>query len=107
MSSPRTTVPWRAPGKLFLAIALVLVLFVSALASASPSLHRWLHKDHQAPSHYCLVTVLVHGQTDLAIIWVAVLPSTAEVPVSALPSESFFVSHDTKLYPERGPPVFS
>jgi hypothetical protein len=107
MVTKRTTATLRAFGKPVLAGALVLLLFVSALASASPSLHHWLHQDHQTPSHYCLVTVLAHGQTDVASVWVAVAPVAAGVPVSALPVESFFISHDTKLYPERGPPVLS
>ncbi len=107
MNVTRITASLRAFGKPVLAGTLMLLLFISALASASPSLHHWLHKDHEAPSHYCLVTVLDHGQTDLASVWVAVASAVLGVPVSALPCESFFVSHDTKLYPERGPPVLS
>jgi uncharacterized membrane protein YbaN (DUF454 family) len=107
MNTARTAAPLRAFGKPVLAGTLVLLLFVSALASANPSLHHWLHKDHQAPSHYCLVTVLEHGQTDVASVWIAVAPTVTGIPVSALPCESFFISHDTKLYPERGPPVLS
>ncbi|HEY0550214.1 MAG TPA: hypothetical protein VGF13_11485 [Verrucomicrobiae bacterium] len=107
MIATRTAASLRAFGQPVLAGALVLLLFLSALASASPSLHHWLHADHQTPSHYCLVTVLEHGQTDVASLWVAAAPAVVGVPVSALPCESFFVSHDAKLYPERGPPALS
>jgi hypothetical protein len=107
MATKRTAASLRALGKPVLAGVLVLFLFLSALASASPELHHWLHKDHQAPSHYCIVTVLEHGHTDLASTWVSVEPAVAEIPASALPCESFFISHDLSLYPERGPPVLS
>jgi hypothetical protein len=107
MNATRTSAHLRTFGKPVLAGALVLLLFFSALASTSPSLHHWLHKDHQAPSHYCLVTVLEHGQTDMVSVWVAVAPVAASIPVAVLPSESFFVSHDLTLHPERGPPVLS
>ena len=85
----------------------MLFLFLSALASASPSLHHWLHTDHPTPSPYCLVTVLEHGHTDVASVWIPLTPAAAEIPVSTLPCESFFISHDLTLHPERGPPVLS
>ena len=97
----------RGFGRAALAAGLVALLFLSALASASPSLHYWLHKDHQAASHYCLVTVLEHGQTDVAVVWTPVVPAVPGIPVAALPCESFFISHDIALHPERGPPVLS
>jgi hypothetical protein len=107
MTTKRTAAALRAFGKPVLAGALVLLLFVSALASASPSLHHWLHADHQTPSHYCLVTVLDHGQTDVVGVWVAAVPVVPAIAVGALPGESFFVSHDLTLHPERGPPCLS
>jgi hypothetical protein len=107
MTTKRTAAHLRAFGAPVLAGALVLILVLSAFASASPELHHWLHKDHQAPSHYCVVTVLEHGHSDLASTWVSVVPAVAEIPVSALPCESFFITHDVSLYPERGPPVLS
>ena|ERR1700710_1690292 len=107
MVTKRIAATLRAFGKPVLAGALVLLLFVSALASASPSLHHWLHADHQTPSHYCLVTVLEHGQTDMVSVWVPIVPVSASIPVAVLPNESFFVSHDLTLHPERGPPCVS
>jgi hypothetical protein len=107
MATARTAASWRKFGKLVLTGVLVLSLFIATLASASPSLHHWMHGDHQAPSHYCLVTVLEHGQSDTASVLVVVPLPAPQFPVTALPSESFFVSHDLKLFPERGPPVLS
>ncbi len=104
MTTKRTAASWRAFGKPVLAGALVLLLFISALGSASPSMHQWLHTDHPAPSHYCLVT---HGQTDVVSVWVVVVPVSAPVVVAAQPIKSFFVSHDVTLFPERGPPCLS
>src|SRR6059036_1037354 len=99
MNSPRTAAPWRLSGKPVLAGVLMLLLFLSAMASASPALHHLLHKDHQTPSHYCLVTTLEHGQTDVASVAMPVTPAAAEIPVAALPCESFFISHDLTLHP--------
>ena len=99
--------PLRGCGKAALAGWLVALLFLSALASASPSLHHWLHKDHPAPSHYCLVTALEHGQTELAGGRVLLAGPLAGLCVTARPCESFFISHDLTLHPERGPPVLS
>lgn len=107
MITKRTAAVGRAFGKPVLAGLLVLFLFVSALASASPALHHWFHCDHQAPSHYCLVTTLEHGHSDVGDVAVDVAPVAAAIPISALPGESFFISHDLWLHPERGPPVAS
>src|SRR4051794_11594783 len=107
MITTRTAATWRAFGKPVLAGVLVLLLFVSAVASASPSLHHWLHADHQTPSHYCLITLLEHGQTDVVSVWVAVAPVPAAIPVAVLLNQSFFISHDLTLHPERGPPCLS
>jgi len=86
---------------------LLLLLCVSALASSSPSLHAWLHSDHQSPTHYCLVTVLEQGHTQLESVAAPLIPAPVGASVSALPFESFFISHDIALHPERGPPVLS
>lgn len=107
MNTSRIAATWRAPGKPVLAGLLVVLLLFSALASASPCLHHWLHSDHQTPAHYCLVTVLEHGQTETVSTWVDVLPTVNTIAQSAAPIESFFISHDLALHPERGPPVLS
>ena len=94
-------------GKEALATLLVALLFLSALASASPSLHHWLHKDHQTASHYCLVTALEHSQTEMAGTGVVLVVPVAVGCVTAQSGESFFISHYLTLHPERGPPVLS
>ena len=107
MNTSRTALVWRAFGKPVLAGLLVLLVLLSALASASPALHHWLHHDHQAPSHYCLVTALEHGQTAVAGVSVASVAPVLGLCVTALPCESFFISHNLTLHPARGPPVLS
>ncbi len=107
MNTSRTAALRRAFGKPVLAGVLVLLLLLSALASASPALHHWLHHDHQSPSHYCLVTALEHGQTDVVAASIAPVSTADGFSVTALPCESFFISHDLTLHPERGPPVLS
>jgi hypothetical protein len=107
MNASRTTASLRVLGQPLLAAALALLFLFSALASASPSLHHWLHGDHQTPSHYCVVTALEHGHSDVSTVAVIVPLPAPPVPVAALPIESFFVSHDLTLHPERGPPVLS
>jgi len=107
MNTPRFAALWRASGKPVLAGLLVVSLLLSILASASPCLHRWLHSDHQAPTHYCLVTVLEHGQTETVSTWVDILQDINSLAHTAALIESFFISHDLALHPERGPPVLS
>jgi len=107
MSTTRAAAIWRASGKLVMTGGLLLLLCVSALASSSPALHAWLHSDHQSPTHYCLVTALDQGHTCLESVVVPLVPAPVGALVSALPFESFFISHDVALHPERGPPVLS
>lgn len=107
MTITRTAASVRAFGKPVLAGLLAALVLLSAFASVSHSLHHWLHEDHQTPSHYCLVTVLQQGQTDVVNVWAAAVPPAPGIPIAALPSESFFISHDLMLHPERGPPVLS
>ncbi len=97
----------RGFGKAALAALLVALLLLSALASASPALHDWLHKDHHTASHYCIVTALEHGQSDVAGVTVALVTPVIGLCVTARPCESFFISHDLTLHPERGPPAWS
>jgi hypothetical protein len=107
MNTSRTAQVWRSPGKSALAGLLVMVLLFSAIASAAPCLHEWLHADHQAPAHHCLVTVLEHGQTETTCSWMQVLAPARAVAYRSLAAESFFISHDLALHPERGPPALS
>ena len=105
MNTLRTAQVWRSPGKSALAALLVMVLLFSAFASAAPCLHDWLHADHQAPAHHCLVTVLEHGQTETICSWMQVSAPATAVVYRSVPAESFFISHDLALHPERGPPA--
>jgi len=107
MSTTRAATIWRASGKLVMTGGLLLLLCAYALASSSPALHAWLHSDHQSPTHYCLVTALDQGQAHLESVVVPLMPAPVGTPISALPFESFFISHDIALHPERGPPVLS
>jgi hypothetical protein len=107
MNTTRIDTRLRELGKPVLAGLLVLILLLSALASHSACLHEWLHADHQSPTHYCLVSALEYGQTDVAVVSTSIVPADVGVPVAALPGESFFISHDIALHPERGPPVLS
>ena len=97
----------RALRKPALAGLLVVLVLFSALASAAPCLHHWLHSDNKAPAHYCLVTVLEHGQTETVSPSLKVFAPPQSVFYSSAPAESFFISHDLALHPERGPPVLS
>lgn len=92
-------------GLSLLAGVLVFVLFISALASASPFLHAWLHADHHAPAHACVVTALQYGQSEAPVVRVTMSPALAEIPEAAWPADFFFVAHETKVFPERGPPL--
>lgn len=107
MNTTRAAAILRASVKLVITGGLLLLLCASALASSSPTLHEWLHSDHQSPTHYCLVTALEQGHTQMESVAVPLIPQEVGAPVSALPFESFFISHDIALHPERGPPVLS
>src|SRR5687768_10440801 len=99
MNTSQRAAAWRATGKSLLAGLLVLLLLVSALASAAPFLHDWLHADHDAPTHYCLVTTLQHGHTQAVTTAFDVAPTITLIVYSATPTESFFISHDLALHP--------
>jgi hypothetical protein len=107
MNISRAVALLRACRKPLVAAALAWMLLFSVLASASPSLHHWVHADDRAPSHYCLVTTLDHGHNDVTSVRVAIPLPVSQTPVVALPCESFFISHDKTLFPERGPPALS
>lgn len=107
MNTSRTAGFWRTTVKVAGTVVLAAMLLLSTLASASHLLHGWLHADHQSPSHYCLVTVLANGQADSGGMPAPLVVGPQATFVSALPFESFFVSHDIALHPERGPPALS
>ena len=107
MKTTRIAALLRALAQPVLIGLLALVLLVSGLAAHSSCLHEWLHADHQSPAHHCLVTVLEQGHTEVATVTVPVVSADLGVPVAALPGESFFITHDIALHPERGPPVQS
>ena len=50
---------------------LVLLWMSSALLSASPELHHWLHADSQQAGHECILTLLSHGHA-----WRRTIPPT-------------------------------
>ena len=104
MNTSRLAAWLRADLKSLVGAALVLMLLFSAFASASPSLHHWVHADDKTPTHCCLVTTLEHGHTEVASTWAVISLPVSEMNSAARWCESFFVSHDTKLFPERGPP---
>ena len=107
MNTARTAQPRRSPIKPALAGLLVVVLMFSAFASVAPCLHDWLHADHQSPAHHCLVTILEHGQTETTCSWMQMPKPVGTIAYQAAPAESFFISHDLALHPERGPPALS
>jgi hypothetical protein len=86
----------------FVCVALVLAL---SLLAIQPSLHRFIHKDADAPGHECAVTMFAHGQVDAA----AAAPPTFCPPALVVFSETFprivFVSTDIRLLPGRDPPA--
>jgi hypothetical protein len=86
-----------------------LVGFVSVLSllllSASPALHRLLHKEADDANHECAVTLFLHGQVDCADTATSVI-NCSEPPASVLPSwrEALLVSTDVRLLSGRDPP---
>ena len=105
MITTRTAASWRAFGKPALAGLLGFMLLLSAFASASHSLHGWLHQDHQSASHSCLVTLLEQGQGEVAATDTEVRPGPVGFPAPAQSREFFFLASDVVLCPERGPPL--
>ena len=88
----------------FLAFSL---LFLSSLA-ASPTLHRSLHADANAPGHTCVITLFAKGQINS----VPLLPALAAFAVLfagiVLLTETFTISQaDYRFSSSRAPPRFS
>ncbi len=96
-----------AGGRSAVSVLLAVAVIFVALASGDSALHHWLHSDSSQPAHWCAITAVEHGQLDVTVTGLPVpLPALLPVP-DTLPFESFFISHDVPLYPERGPPVHS
>jgi hypothetical protein len=85
-------------------LALVIYLFVAALA-ASPELHHFFNHDAGNPDHQCAATVLAHGQVDATpeAATLVVPSAVGEQPFAAEPL--CLASPDFWLLPERAPPV--
>jgi len=84
-------------------IALVLAL---SLLSASPSLHRLIHKDADDANHECAVTLFAHAQVlplSKAIILAVVI--LGFVGFISLPRIALLPARPRQLPPGRGPPV--
>ena len=92
---------------MILAGLLAAVVLFSSLAAASPTLHQWLHADHQSTSHQCALSNFNQGQIDVSPV--SVIAPTPPVDLSTLAParEVSFVSSDVRLLPGRGPPCLS
>src|ERR1043165_4047952 len=97
----------RGMGKAVLAAVLVLLLFVSGLAAGDSSLHQWLHSDQGSPSHFCLVSMLDHGQTHSAATHVFLVVPSDDRVIERTPCEFTFISVDSPLFSGRGPPCLT
>ncbi len=107
MNFLRVMMRFGACGKTALAGLLVLLLTFSALAAAGSSLHGWIHPDSHAASHWCLVTSIEQGQSEVASVPVsAPLPAVRLVP-AAPPVDCCLLSRAVLRHPVRGPPILS
>lgn len=85
-------------------LALVLYLFVAALAAA-PELHHLFNHDADDPDHQCAATVIAQGQVDAAPAVVALVVPTAVVEQPLAVAPLWLASPDFWLLPERAPPA--
>lgn len=85
-------------------LLLCLFLFVLAMAQFK-ALHHLVHADAGQAEHQCAVTLLGHGQVDVAAadVRVAFMPVVAIAVV--MPATPVFVAVDYSLLPGRAPPA--
>ncbi|HMJ88338.1 MAG TPA: hypothetical protein VK530_00895 [Candidatus Acidoferrum sp.] len=97
----------RGFGKAALAGLLIVLLFLSALAAGSSSLHQWFHADHNSPTHYCLVSTFEHGHSHITSTAVFVHVAEDFITITHCVEDQSFISIDFTLHSGRGPPVLS
>jgi hypothetical protein len=95
MSSPRKT----------LALLLAALTLFLATAGSSAAWHQHIHADAASESHYCLLTLLAHGQVEVSHTVVVPPPATETILSPDCPATvRSFSSVRHLLPPERGPP---
>jgi hypothetical protein len=84
-------------------LALGLFLFVQVLAGSS-TFHHFLHPDADQASHQCAVSLLSHGQVDVAPVQLSVARPVVFLGEFTSPTVSVRVAVAYRLLPERAPP---
>ncbi len=99
-------IPWvRSAAQSVLAGFLAVILLAGAVASASPSVHGWLHSSVSG-AHACLVCsickgqILSHDVTTFHAVFGSVLIFSAPLPERIVLAQS-----DSRLAPSRAPPL--
>ena len=87
----------------FSLLALVLFLFVQALAGSS-TFHHFLHPDADQASHQCAVSLLSHGQLEVTPAQIGVARPVVFLGEFTSPAVSVRVAVAYRLLPERAPP---
>jgi hypothetical protein len=83
-----------------------LLLLVLTLATASPTLHGWLHSAGVDADDSCAVVLFASGITAAATVIAIALPSVAWPACRVAPYQELFVTTPRYLrLPERGPPA--
>ncbi len=86
---------------------LVLVLLLTVMMAASPSLHEYFHHDADRADHSCAVTLFTHGGVTMADVPTVLAIFVALLVGCLLPLISAeFASGDLRLGFSRGPPSF-
>ena len=92
-------------GQSILAGLLILLLCLSSLLAASPTLHKLLHEDAAQDSHQCAITLL-HQQGIEPSNSIPVLLESAQrlLFLQRLTQTPVFMSVDCRSFPSRAPP---